>query len=583
MARIQLIPDHCDPTIIKNNGEIEIFNIFKNSEGTDDWVVLHSLTLPKHIKQEFGEIDFVVLAPKSGIFCLEVKTKFFEDDGKMYYRSLNRYGELEEEHVNPFAQVKGNEETLRKYFHKDGWERRLLFGYGVMFPSFPFGEDRIDIELEVVYDSDFKKKPIVEYIRKLSKYFNEKCRKLGIRKNLPTVEQVKSIAGQLRSKFQFSMIEIERLKQTKEKIIEFSNEQTKILDYLDESPRILFKGPPGSGKTVIATYAAKRNILQSKRLLFFSFNKLIGYSVQHQLEKYSNDFDFFAGPFNDYLENIVGINYEDYKNKYDKHQYYDDILPDLAIGCLQKKDFHKYDWLIIDDAQDIFRDKYLRILNLLLAGGLKEGKWQLYCDIESQNIFVKDINIEKAIGKVNRDYHPITLKTNYRNSKKIAFELARVFKLNDYNPYEYNEEGKKCKYRYYGSLNEGVKILEEILENIKKNNIPAIEITILSAHLSPYENKNSLVYYLDKNKFKIADISFDDKLFFNTKEITFCSIYRFKGMENSYIIVVDVDNNMDMDVFNNLLCTGMSRPLFSLTVLANNDIRSKFDTLIKSI
>ena len=581
MAKIKLIPDYIDTTIIKNEGEREVFEIFANSEDTEDWIVLHSLILPKHIKQDFGEIDFVVLAPNLGIFSLEVKNKSFSYDGKMHYVSYNRYGEYEEKQVNPFMQSRNNSESLRKYFPKESPIRRLLFGYGLMFPSFPFKMERIEFEPEIVYDSNSKQRPISDYIKTLSNYFKYKFKNLGIIKDLPSLQQISEIAAQLRHSFELSIVEYERLKLTKSKIIDFSKEQSRIIDGFDECPRMLFKGPPGSGKTILATYSARRSVMKSKRLLFFSFNKLIGYQVQNQFRNYKKDYDFYAGPFNDYLEFLIGKNYKDFQDQYNIHQYYDDVLPDLVINYLQDTDFKKYNYLIIDDAQDIFREKYIKILNLLLKGGFKKGNWQLYCDFDSQNIFLKDIDIKSAIGKAYRDYNTYSLHTNYRNCKKIANEISRVFDLADYTPYKNNDEGKDPLYVYYDTEEEGVKKLENILKRIVDNKIPSNEITILSAHLSPYENNNSLVYSLDPKIFKIDDISLDDNLFFRTKNINFCSIYRFKGMENSYIIIIDVDKDMDLDILNNLLCTGMSRAQFSLTVLVNNNIRARFEELVK--
>ncbi|MCL4378264.1 MAG: NERD domain-containing protein [Actinobacteria bacterium] len=575
MTKIRLIPDYVDTNIINNTSEIEVYDILKNSQDTSDWIVLHSLTIPKHATQIFGEIDFLVLAPKLGIFALEVK----EDlgyDGKTHYRHKNRYGEYEEI-KDPWRQANDNMQSVINYFPLHSWQNSLLFGYGVMIPSSTFANDSIEFEKEVLFDENSQNNPISIYIGELSGYFKNKLLKKNIRKNLPTEEDVKIIAEQLRPKFDCPVLEIEKLKRSKNKIFEFSNDQTRIIDYLVKSPRTLFIGPPGSGKTVLATYSLKRSILQNKRTLFCSFNKLIGYSVKEQLRSYSKNYDYYAGPFNDFLESIVETNYEAHKDKCNMHEYYDTILPALAIEFLQNSNFRKYKYLIVDDAQDIFRENYLKILDLILIDGLREGSWQFYCDFRAYCIFVKDIDIEKAIGT---NYLTIPLTINYRNSKRIANEISKVFNLKDYSPFENNEEGKKCKYYYYDSQDEGIKILEEILENIKSKDIPASNITILSAHLSPHEKKNSLVYYLNK-KYKVEDISLDDYLFFNTNETTFCSIYRFKGMENSYIIVIDVDNKMDTNILNSLLCTGMSRPLFSLTVLVNNNIRQKTDELFK--
>ncbi len=58
---------------VKSAAEKKIFRMFETDPECKNFTVLHSLGLASHIKRQYGEIDFVVLAPNEGIFCLEVK------------------------------------------------------------------------------------------------------------------------------------------------------------------------------------------------------------------------------------------------------------------------------------------------------------------------------------------------------------------------------------------------------------------------------------------------------------------------------------------------------------------------------
>ena len=69
----RMIPSYISSSV-KSYGEKQIFKLFKDAHGADDWIVLHSLNIPKPLSKLYGEIDFVVLAPGLGIFCLEVKS-----------------------------------------------------------------------------------------------------------------------------------------------------------------------------------------------------------------------------------------------------------------------------------------------------------------------------------------------------------------------------------------------------------------------------------------------------------------------------------------------------------------------------
>ena len=89
MAR--MIPPYISDEV-KSRGERQIFDLFQNDPATADWVVLHSLGLSQHIKRLYGEIDFLVLAPGLGVFCLEVKSGEVQRRQGVW-QFTNRYGQ----------------------------------------------------------------------------------------------------------------------------------------------------------------------------------------------------------------------------------------------------------------------------------------------------------------------------------------------------------------------------------------------------------------------------------------------------------------------------------------------------------
>lgn len=83
MAR--MIPSVISPST-KSAAERRIFKWFKEAEGTEDWVVFHSLGIAQHQTLIQGEVDFLVVAPKYGIFALEVKGgRVKRQDGMWYF------------------------------------------------------------------------------------------------------------------------------------------------------------------------------------------------------------------------------------------------------------------------------------------------------------------------------------------------------------------------------------------------------------------------------------------------------------------------------------------------------------------
>ena len=67
-----MIPSVISPEI-KSNAERKIFEWFRDDPDTEGWVVLHSLGIANHRTVLYGELDFFVIAPKLGVFALEVK------------------------------------------------------------------------------------------------------------------------------------------------------------------------------------------------------------------------------------------------------------------------------------------------------------------------------------------------------------------------------------------------------------------------------------------------------------------------------------------------------------------------------
>lgn len=56
-----------------NNSEMRIFDAFAGATKGDDWIVLHSLEIRRHVTQFQGEADFIVLVPGRGIVVIEAK------------------------------------------------------------------------------------------------------------------------------------------------------------------------------------------------------------------------------------------------------------------------------------------------------------------------------------------------------------------------------------------------------------------------------------------------------------------------------------------------------------------------------
>ena len=127
-----MIPSVISPEV-KSSAERKIFEWFQNAPSTDKWIVLHSLGITTHNKVIYGEIDFLVIVPKLGMFALEVKGGRVRRENGVWYFS-NRYGNTNSKVRGPFEQAKDGIFSIMKVIKsRTNLEHlhlnNMLFGY----------------------------------------------------------------------------------------------------------------------------------------------------------------------------------------------------------------------------------------------------------------------------------------------------------------------------------------------------------------------------------------------------------------------------------------------------------------------
>lgn len=101
-------PDDAPP------GEKAVYARLRDSEETDEWLVLHSLGIADHVRQVEGEADFVVIVPGAGILVIEVSHQSIDrrSDGTW------RLGNDAPTARGPFQQASEAMHSLRSYLEK---------------------------------------------------------------------------------------------------------------------------------------------------------------------------------------------------------------------------------------------------------------------------------------------------------------------------------------------------------------------------------------------------------------------------------------------------------------------------------
>ena len=290
-----MFPPNCisTPNRKVSQGERKVFKVFRNC--SKDFTILHSLDLPQHRYQTQGEIDFVVLVPKLGIFIIEVKGGGLKRKQGQWF-STNPYTNQERAIKDPFNQASDNMFSLIDKVKKELKIKNLLWGYGLICPAMPLSSIHVgDYEKWRLWDRNNMSQPIEEFIEILGRNEIKKQTDLGRRPTLLDSKTIDKIVDFLRPDFECPKLLSVDIDDISDRIDRYTKEQFNLLDNISLNPRIVVQGGAGTGKTLIATEATRRAVHNHKKVLFLSYNKQITTRVNYLLIK-EGYFKYFPNP-----------------------------------------------------------------------------------------------------------------------------------------------------------------------------------------------------------------------------------------------------------------------------------------------
>ena len=574
---------------IKSTGEKQFFELLKNDPATENWVCLHSLSLAKHVTRVYGEIDFVVLVPNEGIFCLEIKSGRIARQ-KGVWKYTNRYGEVSKSTIGPFRQARDGMFSLLSSVRENfGLEHRvssLLFGFGVVFPHTWFNQVDIESESWQVYDRESSRRPVSTYIINLSRNTRRALRSKPSYDELrsrPSLSDIRELVDFLRGDFEQIIKPLDVLLEAEEHILQLTEEQYSCLDQLRDNPRCLFKGGAGTGKTLLALEFARREASSGKRVLLICFNKLLGQwlasgkgeTIPHTVE---------VGSFHHYLDCLINTSsvsneFQKARQTEDQDHLFSELYPLFALDAICENVVESFDTLIIDEGQDLIRSEYLDVFDGLLKGGLVGGTWAIFCDFHHQTIYVDSDEdtmvreLEKRTGQFTR----FSLLINCRNTRPIGEEVSVIsgFDIPPFLPA--NIEGLPVDYRFYSDNGDQCKQVNEIILQFRSEGISNKGITILS----PLRFEHSCLALDDQISFKRTDLTKLGSHRRPRKTIGFSTIHSFKGLESAVVVIVDITQVLD-NRNRALLYIGMSRARYRLTVLISDSARNQYQDAVRA-
>ena len=569
-----MIPSVMSPEI-KSNAERKIFEWFQSAPGTDKWIVLHSLGITTHNKVIYGETDFLVLAPQLGIFALEVKGGRVKRENGIWYFT-NRYGKTNSKVRGPFEQAKDGifsiVEAMKKRVDMDHRHiPNVLFGYGVMFPDIEYTSSGIDEEQWQVFDSR-DGTDVKQFIKRLADGAKGKWEALYgplNKSKLPDAADVRYMASILRGDFDCAVAMSVQLRNANEALIALTKEQYRCLDQLDDNPRCLIQGPAGTGKTLLAIEEVKKFAARGDKVALFCFNS----NLADWMSNYFDDMPEsvrpqYVGTFHKYMTQVAkdADLLPAYPHDPEKvQQYYQEDLPEAAALALLESG-ELYDIVVVDEAQDLIRDSYLEVLSASVKKGLARGRWTMFGDFSMQAIYAAGMSGADMIEKLEDQTSFIRFKltVNCRNTKPICKEIETVTGFKAPHDLWTKVDGPPVQYITWSTMEGQCKKLKDVLKQLENAHIKPEQITILS----PRKKEDSVVSMLDG--YVVKDFKVPSGM--NT---TFCTIQAYKGLENTVIILTDIEAFSE----EKLMYVGLSRACSGLFVLESEAAKKEYDDL----
>ena len=414
----------------------------------------------------------------------------------------------------------------------------------------------------------FFKRLIQETIRK-----HQTQRWFSPEESLPDINDLKVICDFLRGDF-------ERIRPTQDRLIEFNNsakkyteEQYLILDSILLNSRSLIQGSAGTGKTMIAIESAIRAASEGKKVLLVCYNRFIGEWIKVQVK--------------DWAENIVASSIHnllfelsdgfDYDNRFgNESEFYDRYLPRLIKDMFSKGIHSKFDKLIIDEGQDLIREEYLALFDAMLTEGLINGEWEIYGDFERQAIYAQlPKNDMLTLLKTKGPFSNFLLKINCRNTRQIGEETSLMSGFEKPPFLLEHLLGIPVEYLFYKDDVDQNKKMIELLRKLLKEGIYPNDLTILS----PKKFDHACVRTITEVSVKeLREVLMKPST--TDTDYHFATIHSYKGLENNYIVITDIEHLSDEQA-RSLLYIGMSRARYGLILLISDSVRNEYEDILK--
>ena len=317
-------------------------------------------------------------------------------------------------------------------------------------------------------------------------------------------------------------------------------EQFHLLRFISQHPRATIIGGAGTGKTMLAIEKAQQLADNDLRVLFLAFNRNIIQWIESTLPHDNvtvTTYHSLVGT----LQTRSGFNRNRGMDWREFTERSPDMLLEVAEWLRQAHPEELFDAVIIDEAQDFDDAMWIPVPDLLKDP--ENGILYVFFD-DNQRIYTQ-------ISNVPIDAPPFPLTRNCRNTQRIHATLMPYAVTNTETTCN-GPEGRDVEIIPVSSNRDAKDKLQRLLHRlVNEENVPHNEIVLLT----PRSDRTSM--WQDDEILGNFILTWDMQSEMNMA-IKVCSIYSFKGLESSVIILSELDKLHD-EKARQLLYVGLSR------------------------
>jgi hypothetical protein len=529
------IPSNIDD--IENSTEKKMAQIMSKALKDDEIHIIHGLQTARKFKNGIilGESDFILISKTYGLLLIEVK------GGDVHYNPHNPENQqwgyspgatTPLKSSDPVKQCVKNWSTVLDFIRKQipTFSQLYASGYAIALPDSNFkGELPIGLTEQMLFTHE-KCQPdtIRDAIFTLFKSLKQKKEKETKVVHQLTDLDIQNIFTALTPVYQLIPILYKIFEEYERRIHALTEDQSSILDTLENQTKVAIAGVAGSGKTVLATTKAQSEAQKGKRVLFLCYNKALAEWLNSSVEtgeigegylQIDNYHHYVAQLCKDY-ERAWSSNAPNLWNEYAPNQLYD-----IASNFMSRE--NKYDTIIIDEGQD-FHPNWWASIAPLFKSALNDQCYYVFYDPD-QNIYQGQVVLPEGLNK------PYPLKINCRNTKRISNYCAQIIS-NDMVVKKFAPDGTDPIFHYKSSLSTAL---------THAQNIAATKIAVEQQ----LTKKQVAILFIGAPATQINAIG--SSLGFTTvhkkwrknEGVLVSDAGAFKGLESDLVIVVDNDSH----------------------------------------